>query len=152
MAVSCRARCWPDHWEKFGVQCLAQRRFNKWTGGAGDRTAGSVISGQPAHPWASAASYNVVMHICSWNCSFNRKVTEYIYSSAVPLRYLYFTWVFPSYITLYSTTLQREILLGLWYLLEKRSVWLWLLVMFQMSCQQFHQRDISSEHSSQGFI
>ncbi len=33
MAVNHQARHWPNHWEKFGVQCLAQGHFDMWTGG-----------------------------------------------------------------------------------------------------------------------
>ncbi len=43
MAASCHAVCWE-------LQCLAQGRFDTWTGGGTDRTAKLVISGQPALP------------------------------------------------------------------------------------------------------
>lgn len=32
---SFHARCWPDHREQHGVQCLAQGHFDTWTGRAG---------------------------------------------------------------------------------------------------------------------
>ena len=32
-AIESQARCWSDHWEQFGFNCLPQGHFDTWTGG-----------------------------------------------------------------------------------------------------------------------
>ncbi len=41
---------WRSHQEQFGVQYLAQRHFNMWTGETGDQTTGLLIGRRPALP------------------------------------------------------------------------------------------------------
>lgn len=42
-AANYHTRCRSDHWEQFGVQCLAQGHFTMWSGAARDPTTIPVI-------------------------------------------------------------------------------------------------------------
>lgn len=54
--------CQPHHQEQPGVQCLAQRHFNIWTGGVGDQTTNSVINGRPVLP---AEAHSELVNYCA---------------------------------------------------------------------------------------